>query len=49
MTKHAIWLAAATTILTFGASPGSAQQQTIAVFTKDLTRNNRFMAAAGLV
>jgi len=36
MTRHASWLAAATTILMLGPSPGNAQQQTLAVFTKSL-------------
>ena len=36
MTRHASWLAAATTILMLGPSPGSAQQRTLAVFTKSL-------------
>ena len=36
MKRHASWLAAATTILMLGPSPGNAQQQTLAVFTKSL-------------
>jgi ribose transport system substrate-binding protein len=36
MTRHASWLAAATTILMLGPSPGNTQQQTLAVFTKSL-------------
>jgi ribose transport system substrate-binding protein len=36
MTRHASWLAAATAILMLGPSPGDAQQQTLAVFTKSL-------------
>ena len=36
MKRHASWLAAAATILMLGPSPGNAQQQTLAVFTKSL-------------